>query len=491
MIDYNELLNAEIKGIYGDLIGRINQINEWYSLYEGEQEWEIPQGLDYKPTQKITNIMKKLIDTKARFMFGREPFFDVRPVAVDAKGSTTEKDKAQLKEDLLYKILEKNKFHSKLLKGKKDCSIGGKLAIKLWASKKKGLKIVFSPAQEFFTQYNDDDVDELEKIAFVYLMNDELEPEDQRIKKQIWEMVEGKCILNETTHNGKGELVSTEFQDHSTGLDFIPVVIVINGGLTGEIEGKSDIHTLWGNQYHYNKLTSDDIDALRFQMFGQDVITDADENSLSNIKIAPGAMVDLQTDLAQSNAGRQAKIQRLESKFSYKDKFEDTVDRIKSDMYEAMEVPNVSLEQLKGIIQSGKSMKALYWGLMAACDEEWTEWGPALKQMIEYIFKMVEVYNLYGSREIAQYETSLVIEHNYPIQEDEDEKKQIDMDEVTAEVRSRKAYMNKWGEYEDIDSELEQIQKEKELLGQDTYTQDLNDRANEDEEDEEEEETKE
>ena len=212
----------------------------------------------------------------------------------------------------------------------------------------------------------------------------------------------------------------------------------------------------------------------------------------AKVTFAPcGAMVDLQTDLAQSNAGRQAKIQRLESKFSYKDKFEDTVDRIKSDMYEAMEVPNVSLEQLKGIIQSGKSMKALYWGLMAACDEEWTEWGPALKQMIEYIFKMVEVYNLYGSREIAQYETSLVIEHNYPIQEDEDEKKQIDMDEVTAEVRSRKAYMNKWGEYEDIDSELEQIQKEKELLGQDTYTQDLNDRANEDEEDEEEEETKE
>ncbi len=36
--------------------------------------------LDYIPTKKITNIIKKLIDTRARFMFGREPFFDVRPV---------------------------------------------------------------------------------------------------------------------------------------------------------------------------------------------------------------------------------------------------------------------------------------------------------------------------------------------------------------------------------------------------------------------------
>ena len=32
--------------------------------------------------------------------------------------------------------------------------------------------------------------------------------------------------------------------------------------------------------------------------------------------------------------------------------------------------------------------------------------------------------------------------------------------------------MKKWGEYEDIDAELEQIQKEKALL-QDSYTQDL------------------
>ncbi len=86
-------------------------------------------------------------------------------------------------------------------------------------------------------------------------------------------------------------------------------------------------------------------------------------------------MIDLQTDITQSNEGRQAKIERLESGFSYKDKFEDTVDRIKNDMYDTLDVPNVNLEQLRGIIQSGKSMKAIYWNLMAVCDEDWTEWG--------------------------------------------------------------------------------------------------------------------
>ena len=472
MIDYNTLLKTELQGLYGDYLAKINKINKWYSIYEGRQEWETASGLDYTPTKKITNITKKLIDTRARFMFGREPFFDVRPVLADDKGSTTYQDQAQEKEDLLYKILTENKFHSKLLKAKKDCSIGGKVAIKLWGHKEVGLKIIFSPAQEFFPQFNLDDVDQLEKVVFLYALNDEEEPANQRIKKQVWELVNGKCVLNETTHDGRGNMVSIEYENYDTGLDFIPVIIITNGGLTGETEGKSDVEALWHNQDAYNRLTSDDIDALRFQMFGQDVFTDASEDSLKNIKIAPGALIDLQTDQAQAYEGRQAKVERLESKFSYKDKFADTVERIKNDMYDTLDIPNVNLEQLRGIIQSGKSMKAIYWNLMAVCDEDWTEWGPALEQMVDYIFRMVDIYNLYGARNIARYETTLNIERYYPIQEEENDQKRIDMEEVVHEVRSRRSYMKKWGEYEDIDSELEQIQREKAML-QDSYTQDL------------------
>ena len=86
---------------------------------------------------------------------------------------------------------------------------------------------------------------------------------------------------------------------------------------------------------------------------------------------------------------------------------------------------------------------------------------------------MVDIYNLYGARKIAKYETTLQIEKEYPIQEDTDTQKAIDMQEVITEVRSRKEYINKWSTVEDIESELEQIQKEKAML-QDSYTQDLN-----------------
>jgi hypothetical protein len=118
-------------------------------------------------------------------------------------------------------------------------------------------------------------------------------------------------------------------------------------------------------------------------------------------------------------------------------------------------------------------MKAIYWELKAACEEDFSEWGPALNQMIEYIFRMVDVYNLYKSRQIAKYETTTHIELVFPLQEDEDVEKGIDMQEVVAEVRSRSSYMKKWGGDIDIDAELEQIQREKAML-QDSYTQDLN-----------------
>jgi len=474
LIDYNELLKTEMTSLYGDLLERISTINGWYTIYKGTQAWQLPEDLDYTPTRKVTNLIKKVIDFRARYMFGKMPYFDLKPTVPDAKGSTANQDKAAEKEGLLQQIFTENRLHAKLLKGRKDCSIGGRVAIKLWAKKDEGLKIVISPAQEFFPLFNLDDADVLEKIIFVYQLNDEPSKVDQRIKKQTWEMIGGKCILNEANYNGYGNVVEIIDEEYDTGLAFIPIIIVLNGGLSGETEGESDVEALWSNQDAYNRLTSDDIDALKFQMFGQDVVTDADEGSIQGIKIAPGALIDLQTDPAAVN--KQAAIQRLESNFTYAAKFADTVNRVKNDLYDTLEVPNVGLEQLQGLMQSGKSMRALYWGLMSACEEDWTEWGTALERMVDYILQMVKAYNLYGSRAIAEYETALEIHHYYPIPEDEDEGKRLDMDEVTTQVRSKKSYMKKWGEYEDEEAELDQIKAEKELF-QDNFTAALIDNA--------------
>ena len=97
MIDYNQLLEAELQGVYGDYLQKVSQIIKWYEIYDGEQEWDTATGLDYEPTRKVTNIIKKLIDTQARLYVRQDAYFDIRPVQADAKGSTTYQDQARKK----------------------------------------------------------------------------------------------------------------------------------------------------------------------------------------------------------------------------------------------------------------------------------------------------------------------------------------------------------------------------------------------------------
>ena len=110
-------------------------------------------------------------------------------------------------------------------------------------------------------------------------------------------------------------------QDADTGLDFIPCYVVINDGLTGDMMGESDVAELMDLQNAYNRLNSDDADALKFNMFPQTVATDVKAESLEAMRISPGALVDLQTDPATMGSG-QAKLDKLESSFSYSERFE-------------------------------------------------------------------------------------------------------------------------------------------------------------------------
>ena len=58
------------------------------------------------------------------------------------------------------------------------------------------------------------------------------------------------------------------------------------------------------------------------------------------------------------------------------------------------------------------------------------------------------------------------VDNQYPLPEDEQEEKNIDLAEVQAQTMSKKAYMKKWRNLtdEEADAELEQIAKERELL---------------------------
>ncbi len=449
-----EWIKQELAGCFGQQVTMdLNHIIQLYALYDGSgQRWNPQGGLDYKPTVKRTNYIKKLIDDEARYMMSVEP--EVKILAKEESGM----DAAAQVEDWLSDFLRRQRWGDKLIKGARDCFIGKRVALKLTGRPGGKLGVQFRPSLEFVYDTDPEDVDTLRKVVFFYHTNESSQSDKQRIWRQRYEMVEGRCLLTEGIYNGFGMKIKETHTQEDTGLDFIPVYVIVNDGLTGDMTGTSDVEILSDDQDAYNRLKSDDIDALRFNMFPMRVVKDCDQKTVDNIKIAPGALIDMQTDPASV---QQADAEILEAQFGYNDCLENALNRHKNDMFSLLSVPNVSLEQLKGFAASGKAMRALYWDLESRCEEKWNVWDAALIWMTDALIRMAKIYQTDELPEIA-YKVSVM--HRYPITGDEDAERQVDMQEVGQQVRSRKSYIDKWMPDANADSELAEIIKEKAML---------------------------
>lgn len=457
-MDYNNIINTEIGGLYGsELIKEMNEIIKLYKIYDKGEEWELDE-LDYTPTVKKTNYIKKLIKDEARFMFSKTPTFTIENDSEEATAKVQE---------YIDGILEKNLFSSKLVNAGKDAFIGKRVAIKLHADTvTKTIRIMFVPSLEFVYEPFEDRVDELKKIIFFHAMNDEQDKDKQIIWKQKYEMIEGKCILNEGFYDGSGALIEALAVNQDLKLSGIPAYVILNDGLSGDLKGESDVEEIKDNALAYNKLSSEDIDTLRKGMnqiiYGTDVSSEASKL----FKLKAGSYWDVQTEITQD--GKQAQIGTIEANFGYDARMQNTLGNIKNDMYETLSIPFINLADMQGAITSGKGMKALYWKLITRCEEKWATWKPALTWMIDAILEMTEVYNIEPVPKLDN--VRILVNNQYPLQEDEDEAKALDMNAVLNQVMSRKSYMKKWGLTNDLaDEELKQIALEREML-EDSYS---------------------
>ena len=171
-----------------------------------------------------------------------------------------------------------------------------------------------------------------------------------------------------------------------------------------------------------------------------------------------------------------ASVGQLESSMSYSEALKTTLDRIDNEMHAQASVPNVDSEKLQGVITSGKSLKALYWDLIVRCDEKMQTWGAAAQFIAECIFDGATLYpnvvQYYSNEELPIVEVDISVENNYALPEDEQEEKQIDLAEVTAQTMSRSSYMKKWRKLTDkeVQAELQQIALEQEMLNGGSYS---------------------
>lgn len=467
IMDFNmtkSLIHAEMSGIYGnEILQDMYHIIRMYGVYERGAEFTVDSTGDYVPANQRYKIIKKLIDKQARFLFSIPPDMYVNSPDRDDPDATSDI------QDFLDVVLNENKFKSKLVKAAKDCFIGKRIAIVTNLHPVLGITVSIIPSLEFIFETDPNNVDRLTKFIQFYSTTVNEVKEQQRVYKKKWWLQNGRAYFNEGMYNGSGVLIEEITPDTATNLSWIPVEIVTNDGLSGDPFGVSEIEALESDESWYSKLSSKDIDSIRK---GADQIVytvDMSPGSTTNLSRGAGAFWDLQTDPAAVADGGKGLVGVVDNNMTYATALDSTLNRLKAHMHDMLDVPDTSAEALKGIVSSGKTLKAIYWGLITRCDEKMLVWRPALLNTMRNIIEGAKAYpdvrKLY-TKDTLEGEYELDVENNYPIPEDQAEEKANDLAEVHAQTMSKKSYMKKWRGLTDnqADEELEQIALERELL---------------------------
>lgn len=482
------LIKSELEGLYGSAVLRdMYEIIKLYDVYEKGAQFAVDTTQDYVPADLRYKMAASLLNKEARFLFSKSP-----DIWVDVRlGDTVEqheaaREAASVYQELVDRVLEKNQFKNALLQAAKDCFIGKRVALMYNINTEKGIQVSFLPSLEFVYDVDPSDCNKLTKIVAFYGLNDEKSKTDQRIYKKKYWLQDGFCWYSEEVYNGLGELVETVAPETKTLFEFIPAYVIINDGLTGDLMGTSEIAQLVDQESWYSRLASADMDAERKGMNPIRYTIDAAPESTRNLSVAAGAYWDLASDQNRSVDGAYAQVGVLDSPMSYSTALDTTLNRIKNAMYEQTAVPNVNPEALKGIVSSGKTLKAIYWDLIVRCEEKMLAWRPALELMVKFIIEGVRLYpeaaKFYIDVDLPTVAYGVRVDNQYPLPEDEAEEKQTDLAEVTAQTMSRKAYMKKWRNLTDheADDELRQIALERQIL-EDAFTQPIETQLTEEE----------
>lgn len=467
------LISKEYEGHESDIASEMTEIAEYYDIYykgaefaiEGTNGDYVGSNLKYK---KTASLIKK----EARFLFGNTPDMIVESEGDAGEISENVKESITNIQNLINKVLKANEFESVLIKAARDCFIGKRVGYILNFNE-EGISLTFLNAKEFIYEFNRNG--ELTKFVCFVIERERLAQKDKRIFKKKYELVEKEdgtkvCCVEEILYDGIGAEVEviTEYQE--TLFDEIPAGVILNDGLLGDTNGTSEIRDLMDSESTYSKLANADIDAGRKSMNQIKYTVDMDSSTTSKERMStsPGSYWEFTSDQSLDNPHPQVGV--LESNMSYSEPLKTTLERIERDMHETVEVPNISIESIQGLVTSGKALKAVYWPLIVRCNEKMKTWEPQLEKIMHLIYKGSLLYpfcvDKYTDKPIVEVAIEYKVLSNYPLPEDEQEEKNMDITEVESNLMSKKAYMKKWRQLtdEEADEELKQMALERQIL---------------------------
>lgn len=478
------MISAELDGLYGStLLAEFKEIIGYYNVYEKGATFT-PESLkaDFKGSDLRFKECRKLINKEARFLFSKHPDFMVNVPydkdSTDDKVRLTAKAQTTTLQNFIDSVFLKTGFYSKLVKAAKDCFIGKRVAYFVnFDEVNRRIMVDFVPSLEFVFETDESDTNKLTKIVTFYTVKDSRNKTEQRVyKKKYW--LEGEdemCWLSEAIYDGTGTMVEEITPDRATKFKGrIPAGVIINDGLTGDMDGMSEIEDLQDSESWYSRISNGDIDSERCGMNPIRWARDMNPTTTKGLSIAPGAFWDLASD-PNAPDGVIGEVGMMETSLNYTNAVNSTLNRIRTSMYDALDVPDVSPEALKGVVSSGKTLKALYWGLIVRCDEKMLAWRPALENIMSLLIEGAKLYPLsampYTKETLPDVEYEVEVENQYPLPDDEADEKEVDLAEVNAQTMSKLAYMKKWRGLTDAEAaqELRQIALERELL-EDTFS---------------------
>lgn len=421
------------------------------------QNWPVDDNCDYKPTQDIRNKIKPLLKKQARWMFGKEPTLIFKP------NDFKDKDRCEELRKFIDDIFEDNNFWNNTRKAFLESTVKKRVLLRVEANPNTPLVIKYETIENFY--YKEKNGILLEVIFFE---EDELNVYKESNNEKIYYLHTYYYKVNENSKERQAwykreTYKNTDIQeeltvDIDTGFTTIPCWLIKNGGELNDSFGESDVRELEDAQNQYNRRISDFADALRFQLFGAEVVVDGNEDDVNKFTVAPGALHAVKTRDELLESGKQATVQRLEYNIGNSAAMEAYLDRAENDMNFALDMPKLS--DLNNI-PSAKAMIYLYNDLIARCEEKWNDWERPLLGLINFIVEVAPIcYKGKFKSEWSSLNYTTIFKHNYPLPSDDDEKKNLAMQEINAKVRSHESYIQEFTNEENPKDEWNKILQE-------------------------------
>lgn len=458
------VLKNEITTGYNLYTKELLQIQQNYVDYKrGAKFYTEGSAGDYAPSDIRFKIAKTLIDKEARFMFSQTPDITIQSQSTEENSTSQAEQYQKLINEVLFKKKGCN-FGKLLIQSAKDCFIGKRVACLIDFSEEDGIQVHFYNSLQFYyeTEYGSD---RLTKFISFEKVNQTKSNQDRMYLVNRYEEKNGTVYMSSTLYNGVGVVQEKVISEQAIELDYIPAVIIINDGTLEDSRGVSEIETLVEYESGYSRLGNGDIDSERKGMNPIRFTVDMNSATTKNLSSGAGAYWDLKSEQNQNEVHPQ--VGTLAPAMNHTESVKVTLDRLKTAMYNELDVPNISEETMVGTITSGKALEALYYPLQVRCDEKMKTWKPAIEFIVETIIdlavlnkeKVISFYVLTGLEEL-QY--NIEVEENYALLKDEQEEKENDLAEIAANTRSRKSYIKKWRRNEfktdaQINEELMQI----------------------------------